>query len=65
MRVVPLSPGGGGPGGGDPRGHDPGRFWLGVGTGEALNEHVIGSVWPEPHVRLKMMQEAIGIIQSS
>jgi G6PDH family F420-dependent oxidoreductase len=42
----------------------PGRFWLGLGTGEALNEHaVLAGYWPEPHVRLKMMQEAIGIIQ--
>lgn len=41
----------------------PGRFWLGLGSGEALNEHVVGGVWPEPHVRLKMMQEAIGIIK--
>jgi G6PDH family F420-dependent oxidoreductase len=41
----------------------PGRFWLGLGSGEALNEHVVGGVWPEPHVRLKMMQEAIDIIK--
>jgi coenzyme F420-dependent glucose-6-phosphate dehydrogenase len=41
----------------------PGRFWLGLGTGEALNEHVVGGAWPEAHVRLKMMQEAIGIIK--
>jgi G6PDH family F420-dependent oxidoreductase len=41
----------------------PGRFWLGVGSGEALNERVVGGVWPEPHVRLKMMQEAIDIIK--
>ncbi len=41
----------------------PGRFWLGLGSGEALNEHVVGGVWPEAHVRLKMMQEAIGIIR--
>jgi coenzyme F420-dependent glucose-6-phosphate dehydrogenase len=39
----------------------PGRFWLGLGSGEALNERVVGGVWPEPHVRLKMMQEAIEI----
>lgn len=39
----------------------PGRFWLGLGSGEALNEHVVGGAWPEPHVRLKMMQEAIEI----
>jgi coenzyme F420-dependent glucose-6-phosphate dehydrogenase len=41
----------------------PGRFWLGLGSGEALNERVVGGVWPEPHVRLKMMQEAISIIK--
>ncbi|HEX9371891.1 MAG TPA: TIGR03557 family F420-dependent LLM class oxidoreductase [Roseiflexaceae bacterium] len=41
----------------------PGRFWLGLGSGEALNEHVVGGVWPEPHVRLKMMQEAIKIVK--
>ncbi len=41
----------------------PGRFWLGLGSGEALNEHVVGGAWPEPHVRLKMMQEAIEIIK--
>jgi coenzyme F420-dependent glucose-6-phosphate dehydrogenase len=41
----------------------PGRFWLGLGSGEALNEHVVGGIWPEPHVRLKMMQEAIEIIK--
>jgi len=41
----------------------PGRFWLGLGTGEALNEHVVGGVWPEARVRLKMMQEAISIIK--
>src|SRR5258706_12149621 len=41
----------------------PGRFWLGLGSGEALNEHVVGGVWPEPHVRLKMMQEATEIIK--
>ena len=41
----------------------PGRFWLGLGSGEALNERVVGGVWPEPHIRLKMMQEAIDIIK--
>src|SRR5262245_59725509 len=40
-----------------------GGFWLGLGSGEALNEHVVGGVWPEPHVRLKIMQEAIEIIK--
>jgi G6PDH family F420-dependent oxidoreductase len=41
----------------------PGRFWLGLGSGEALNEHVAATYWPEPHTRLQMMQEAIGIIK--
>ncbi len=41
----------------------PGRFWLGLGSGEALNEHVAATYWPEPHVRLNMMQEAIGLIK--
>ena len=41
----------------------PGRFFLGLGTGEALNEHVIGGYWPEAYERLERMWEAIEIIQ--
>ena len=41
----------------------PGRFWLGLGSGEALNERVVGGIWPEPHIRLQMLQEAVGIIK--
>ena len=40
----------------------PGRFYLGLGAGEALNEHVVGSNWPEIGVRSAMMFEAIEII---
>ncbi len=40
----------------------PGRFWLGLGAGEWLNEHVIGGEWPEVGVRSAMMFEAIGVI---
>ncbi len=40
----------------------PGRFYLGLGAGEALNEHVIGGVWPEVPIRSAMMFEAIEII---
>lgn len=40
----------------------PGRFWLGLGAGEALNEHIIGQQWPEIGVRSAMMFEAIEII---
>jgi G6PDH family F420-dependent oxidoreductase len=41
-----------------------GRFWLGVGTGEALNEHITGAKWPEASVRLEMLEEAISILRS-
>ena len=41
----------------------PGRSWLGVGSGEALNEHVIGGYWPEAGERSLRMFEAIDIIK--
>jgi G6PDH family F420-dependent oxidoreductase len=41
----------------------PGRFWLGLGAGEALNEHVIGGEWPEIGVRSAMLFEAIEVIK--
>ena len=40
-----------------------GRFYLGLGTGENLNEHVTGQGWPAYDVRRKMLEEAIGIIR--
>jgi G6PDH family F420-dependent oxidoreductase len=40
-----------------------GRFTLGVGSGENLNEHVIGEGWPSVQVRQLMLQEAINIIR--
>ena len=40
----------------------PGRFWLGLGAGEALNGHVVGSEWPEASVRSAMLFEAIEVI---
>lgn len=40
-----------------------GRFFWGVGTGEALNEHVIGHRWPVPEVRREMLEEAIAVIR--
>lgn len=40
----------------------PGRHWLGVGSGEALNEHVVGGYWPEAPERINRMFEAIEII---
>ncbi|TAM69123.1 MAG: TIGR03557 family F420-dependent LLM class oxidoreductase [Chloroflexota bacterium] len=40
----------------------PDRFWLGLGAGEALNEHVVGGPWPEVGVRSTMLFEAIEVI---
>src|ERR1051325_11175545 len=37
----------------------PGRFMLGVGTGENLNEHILGGAWPAAAVRREMLEEAI------
>ncbi|MCE7080897.1 TIGR03557 family F420-dependent LLM class oxidoreductase [Streptomyces sp. ST2-7A] len=40
-----------------------GRFRFGVGSGEALNEHILGTHWPTTPVRLEMLEEAVGIIR--
>ncbi|MEV5339484.1 LLM class F420-dependent oxidoreductase [Streptomyces sp. NPDC052676] len=40
-----------------------GRFRLGVGTGEALNEHILGHTWPPADVRLEMLEEAIHVMR--
>ena len=36
-----------------------GRFFFGVGTGEALNEHITGLRWPRPEIRREMLEEAV------
>lgn len=41
----------------------PGRFFLGVGTGERLNEHVLGDKWPEYEVRSAMLEEAVQVMR--
>ncbi len=41
----------------------PDRFFLGVGAGENLNEHVLGDPWPIPPTRLRMLDEAIEVIR--
>jgi coenzyme F420-dependent glucose-6-phosphate dehydrogenase len=41
----------------------PGRHWLGLGSGEALNEHVVGGYWPEAPERINRMFEAVDIIR--
>ena len=40
-----------------------GRFSLGVGSGEALNEHILGDKWPEADVRLEMLEESIEVMR--
>jgi G6PDH family F420-dependent oxidoreductase len=41
----------------------PGRFILGLGSGENLNEHILGDRWPNAFNRLEMLEEAIEIIR--
>src|SRR6187200_68488 len=41
-----------------------GRFNLGVGSGEALNEHILGTHWPEADVRLEMLEEAVEVMRT-
>ena len=41
----------------------PGRHWLGLGAGEALNEHITGQYWPEAPERINRMFEAVEIIK--
>src|SRR4051812_50170264 len=42
----------------------PGRFFLGVGTGENLNEHILGDKWPAPDERLEMLEEAVQVLRT-
>ena len=41
-----------------------GRFTLGVGSGEALNEHILGDRWPGADVRLEMLEEAVEVMRA-
>jgi coenzyme F420-dependent glucose-6-phosphate dehydrogenase len=41
----------------------PRRFFLGVGSGENLNEHILGGYWPSAEVRLEMLEEAVEVIR--
>ena len=40
-----------------------GRFSLGVGSGEALNEHILGDRWPPADARLEMLEEAVDVMR--
>ncbi len=41
----------------------PGRFILGLGTGENLNEHIVGQGWPETEIRQERLEEAVQVIR--
>jgi G6PDH family F420-dependent oxidoreductase len=41
-----------------------GRFALGLGSGEALNEHILGDHWPAADERLEMLEEAVEVIRT-
>jgi G6PDH family F420-dependent oxidoreductase len=41
----------------------PGRFFLGVGTGENLNEHILGDRWPDHQQRLEMLEESVEVMR--
>jgi G6PDH family F420-dependent oxidoreductase len=41
-----------------------GRFSLGLGAGENLNEHVVGRGWPPVNVRHEMLEEAVAVIRA-
>jgi coenzyme F420-dependent glucose-6-phosphate dehydrogenase len=41
----------------------PGRLFLGIGTGENLNEHILGDRWPPHDLRLEMLEEAVQVIR--
>jgi len=41
----------------------PGRFFLGVGTGENLNEHILGDRWPAAEERLELLEEAVDLMR--
>ena len=41
----------------------PGRFFLGLGTGENLNEHILGDRWPGYEERIMMFEEAVEVIR--
>ena len=41
----------------------PGRFFLGVGSGENLNEHILGDKWPPADTRIEMLEEAVEVMR--
>lgn len=42
----------------------PGRFWLALGTGEALNEHITGAAWPDKAARRQRLRESVDVMRA-
>ncbi|WP_448623633.1 TIGR03885 family FMN-dependent LLM class oxidoreductase [Geodermatophilus sp. URMC 64] len=42
----------------------PGRFWVALGSGEAMNEHITGDRWPRKEVRDARLRECVEVIRA-
>src|SRR5687767_3285197 len=42
----------------------PGRFWLAVGSGENVNEHITGQPWPPKHTRNDRLKECVDVMRA-
>jgi coenzyme F420-dependent glucose-6-phosphate dehydrogenase len=43
---------------------NPGRFWLALGSGQAMNEHITGERWPPKHERMDRLRECVDVIRA-
>ena len=43
---------------------NPGRFWLALGSGEALNEHITGQAWPDKRTRQERLRECAEVMRA-
>ncbi|TRW47044.1 TIGR03885 family FMN-dependent LLM class oxidoreductase [Georgenia yuyongxinii] len=41
----------------------PGRFWVALGSGQAMNEHITGDRWPTKDTRLRRLEECVHVIR--
>jgi probable non-F420 flavinoid oxidoreductase len=42
----------------------PGRFWVALGSGEAMNEHITGDKWPRKDIRDARLRECVAVIRA-
>jgi coenzyme F420-dependent glucose-6-phosphate dehydrogenase len=43
---------------------NPGRFWLALGSGQAMNEHITGHAWPPKHERPARLRECVDVMRA-